>query len=82
MSETVIVALLAFLGTVLGSGLSIMANARLTNYKIDELKKQVEAHNGLIDRTYNLEKTQAVQDQEILGLDSRLKEVEKEVKNG
>lgn len=82
MSETVIVALLAFLGTVLGSGLSIFANARLTNYKIDELKKQVEAHNGLIDRTYNLEKTQAVQDQEILGLDSRLKEVEKEVKNG
>lgn len=81
MSETVIVALLAFLGTVLGSVLSIFANARLTNYKIDELKKQVEAHNGLIDRTYNLEKTQAVQDQEILGLDSRLKEVEKNVKN-
>ena len=81
MSETVIVAILAFLGTVLGSGLSIFANARLTNYKIDELKKQVEAHNGLIDRTYNLEKTQAVQDQEILGLDSRLKEVEKNVKN-
>ena len=81
MSETVIVAILAFIGTVAGSGLSIMAQAKLTNYKIDELKKQVEAHNGLIDRTYKLEKSQAVQDQEILGLDSRLKEVEKNVKN-
>ena len=81
MSETVIVAILAFIGTVAGSGLSIMAQAKLTNYKIDELKKQVEAHNGLIDRTYKLEKSQAVQDQEILGLDSRLKVVEKNVKN-
>ena len=81
MSETVIVAILAFLGTVAGSGLSIAAQAKLTNYKIDELKKQVEAHNGLIDRTYKLEKSQAVQDQEILGLDSRLKVVEKNVKN-
>ena len=81
MSETVIVAILAFIGTVAGSGLSIMAQAKLTNYKIDELKKQVEAHNGLIDRTYKLEKSQAVQDQEIIGLDSRLKEVEKNVKN-
>ena len=81
MSETVIVAILAFIGTVAGSGLSIMAQAKLTNYKIDELKKQVEAHNGLIDRTYKLEKSQAVQDQEILCLDSRLKEVEKNVKN-
>lgn len=81
MSETVIVAILAFIGTVAGSGLSIMAQAKLTNYKIDELKKQVEAHNGLIDRTYKLEKSQAVQDQEILGLDSRLKEVEKNVKD-
>lgn len=81
MSETIFVAILAFLGTVAGSGLSIMAQAKLTNYKIDELKKQVEAHNGLIDRTYKLEKSQAVQDQEILGLDSRLKEVEKNVKN-
>lgn len=81
MSETIIVAILAFAGTVIGSGLSIFANARLTNYKIDELKKQVEAHNGLIDRTYNLEKSQAVQDQEILALDSRLKEVEKNGKN-
>lgn len=66
----IIVALLAFLGTVLGSALSIVANSKLTNYKIDELKKQVEKHNSLVERTYNLEGRMSV-------LETRLDDIER-----
>lgn len=67
----IIVAILAFAGTVIGSGLSIFANARLTNYKIDELKKQVERHNSLIDRTYRLEGRMDVMETKVEDIEKR-----------
>ena len=74
MSE-IIVALLAFLGTVLGSGLSIIANSRLTNYKIDELKKTVEKHNSLVERMYKLEEDTAIIEEKINVIEDKIKEV-------
>lgn len=35
---------------------SIVMNNRIISYKVDELKKQVEKHNGVIERVYKLEK--------------------------
>lgn len=67
----IVVAILAFAGTVIGSGLSIFANARLTNYKIDELKKQVERHNSLIDRTYRLEGRMDVMETKVEDIEKR-----------
>lgn len=67
----IIVAILAFAGTVIGSGLSIFANARLTNYKLDELKKQVERHNSLIDRTYRLEGRMDVMETKVEDIEKR-----------
>ena len=55
----VVVALLSFLGMVIGSVVSIVTSSRLTTYKIDELTKIVEKHNSLIERTYHLEQTTA-----------------------
>ena len=72
MSE-IIVALLAFLGTILGSGLSIVANQKLTNYKLDELRKTVEKHNSLIERTFRLEEHAAVTDEKINYLEEKVR---------
>lgn len=72
MSE-IIVALLAFLGTILGSGLSILANQKLTNYKLDELRKTVEKHNSLIERTFRLEEHAAVTDEKINYLEEKVR---------
>lgn len=55
MSETVIVALLSLVGTVLGSGLGVIASQRLTQYRLEQLEKKVQAHNNLVERTYRLE---------------------------
>lgn len=65
MSETVIVAALSFIGTILGSLLGVMAANKLTNYRIEQLEKKVEQHNKVIDRVYKLEKHDAVIDEEI-----------------
>lgn len=55
MSEAVIVALLALAGTLGGSFLGIIASAKLTNYRIEQLEKKVEKHNGVIERVFKLE---------------------------
>jgi hypothetical protein len=47
------------------------------NLKIEELTKQVEAHNNLIKRTYDLEKLAVQYDAIIKGLEKRLEKVEK-----
>lgn len=55
MSDTVIVALLALIGTLGGSFLGILASAKLTNYRIEQLEKKVEKHNNVVERFYILE---------------------------
>lgn len=55
MSDTVIVGLLSLLGTVMGSGLGVMASQKLTQYRLEQLERKVQAHNNLIERTYRLE---------------------------
>lgn len=48
----------------------------LIQMKIDNLTAKVEAHNQLIDRTYRLEESTALQDAEIKRLNERIKIVE------
>lgn len=55
MDNTIIVAVLGFLGTVAGSGLGILASSKLTNFRLQELEKKVDKHNGVMERTYILE---------------------------
>lgn len=76
MSDTVLVGLLAFLGTVIGSIVSIITANTLTNYKIDELKKTVEKHNSLIDRTYKLEERSTLLEEKVDGLEHRIGSLE------
>jgi len=65
VSETVIVGLLALLGTLIGTFGGIITANKLTNYRIEQLEKKVEKHNQVIERVYNLEKHEAVIDEEI-----------------
>ena len=58
-------AALSLLGTLGGSLSGILTANKLTNYRIQELEKRVEKHNQVIERVYNLEKHEAVIDEEI-----------------
>ena len=55
MSDAVIVALISLAGTLLGSGLGVVASSRLVNFRLEQLERKVQAHNNLIERTYKLE---------------------------
>ena len=65
MSEAVIVAVLALIGTLGGTFGGILTANRLTNYRIEQLEKQVEKHNKVVERVYILEKEAAVFNEEI-----------------
>jgi ATP-dependent Lon protease len=51
----IIVALIALLGTVLGSMGGVIASSRLTAYRLKQLEEKVDKHNNMIERTYVLE---------------------------
>ena len=55
MSEAIIVALLGFAGTLLGSLFGILAAQKLTQYRLSQLEEKVNKHNNLVERTYVLE---------------------------
>lgn len=55
MSDAIIVALLGFAGTLLGSLFGVLAAQKLTQYRLAQLEEKVSKHNNLIERTYKLE---------------------------
>ena len=65
MTETMFIALLSLLGTLVGSLTGILTANKLTNYRIEQLEKKVDKHNCVIERVYDLEKRDAVIEEEI-----------------
>ena len=65
MSESILVSILSLFGTLIGSLCGILTANKLTLYRIQQLEKEVEKHNSVIDRVYALEKHEAVMQEEI-----------------
>lgn len=55
MTESIIVAILSLIGTLVGSLLASSKTRAVLEYKIEELQKRVEKHNSVIERVYKLE---------------------------
>lgn len=69
MADTVLIAIIAAVGTIISGLISAAMANRITVYKIENLTKEVEKHNRVIERTFALE--QRVED-----MDDRLSRVE------
>ena len=76
MSDVVIVGILSLVGTILGTIGGIIATNRLTTYRIEQLEKKVDKHNNLIERVYELEEQNAVQDEKIVVANHRIDDLE------
>lgn len=76
MSEAVLVAVLSLIGTLGGTFGGIMTANKLTNYRIEQLEKKVEKHNKVIERVYNLEKAEAIIEEEIKVANHRIDDLE------
>ena len=76
MSETIIVALLGFAGTLSGAYLANRKNSALIAYRLEELERKVDRHNGIIERTYELEKRTALAFEQIKVANHRIDDLE------
>lgn len=50
MTAEIIIAILAFIGTCVGTVGGIIASARLTNYRLAQLEEKVGKHNNFAER--------------------------------
>ena len=50
MNTEIVIALISSGASLIVAGISIYANNQVIAYKVDELKKQVEKHNNLVER--------------------------------
>lgn len=65
MTEAIIVAILGFAGTLLGSLFGVLAAQKLTQYRLSQLEEKVNKHNNLIERTFKLEGRMEVAEHDI-----------------
>ena len=70
MTDTVIVAIISLLGTLLGS----FGGTQLVKYRIEQLEKNVEKHNSIVERTYILEEKVKVANHRIEDLERKSEE--------
>lgn len=80
MSESIIIAVLSFLGTLLGAYIANRKSAAIMEYRLQQLEKKVDKHNTVIERTYALEKRADVMDEKIKVANNRIADLEQSEK--
>lgn len=50
MDNTIIIAIISFLGTLIGTAGGIIASGKLTEYRLTQLEKKVDAQNSISSR--------------------------------
>lgn len=76
MDSNIIIALISFLGTLVGTFGGIIAANKLTNYRIQQLEQKVEKHNKVVERVYILEKDKAVFEESLKVANHRIEDLE------
>ena len=71
------VSLIGLAGSAIGSILGVLASARLTSYRLEQLEKRVQAHNNLIERMYQVEERTELQEEKIKAANRRIENLER-----
>ena len=69
MTETIIVALIGFAGTLAGAFLGVLTSTKLITYRIEQLEKKVDKHNNFAARIPVLEEQIKVANHRIADLE-------------
>ena len=75
--DAIIVSLIGLAGSAIGSILGVLASARLTSYRLEQLEKKVQAHNNLIERMYQVEERTELQEEKIKAANRRIENLER-----
>lgn len=79
MNGDIIAGVLALVGTLAGTFGGILTSTKLTNYRIEQLEKRVEAHNNLVEKVYRLEDNDKLFEEKIKVCNNRIKDLEDKV---
>lgn len=82
MNGETLTAVFSLFGSLIGTFGGIIAGAKLMNYRIEQLEKQVEKHNNVIDRVYKLERDKAVFEEDLKVANHRIGDLEEYHKRG
>ena len=69
MQSTVIVAVISFLGTLVGTVGGIIASSKLTNYRLEQLEKKVDSQTSMASRLPVIEEKIKNMDRRILKIE-------------
>ena len=72
----IIVTLISIGGSIFISVGGILLNQKLVIYRLEQLEKQVEKHNNLVERMYKIEKSDELQNEKIKVINHRLEDIE------
>lgn len=77
MPFEILTGIFSLIASLVGTFGGILTSTKLTNYQINELKKRVDKHNNVIERTFKLEEHSKYIDERIARLESEVKNHEK-----
>lgn len=85
MSDSIVVALIGLAGSAVGSLLGIFVSQKLTQYRLEQLEKKMDAHGmqfqSLAKRVSDLEKHNEVQDERMRVANHRIEDLERKAEH-
>lgn len=79
MNESIVIALIGIVPSVLVAIVSIISNNAIIKVKIEELEKHVNKHNQVVERTYTLERDLATYWSKYDSLSDRIAKLEQDI---
>lgn len=79
MTEAIWCGLIAAVASITVAAIQNNSTKKLIEYQISELKKEVEKHNNVVERTFMLEKETAVIENTVKSAHHRIDDLEKKV---
>ena len=70
-------ALIGLGGSAVGSLIGVLASSHLTQYRLEQLEKKVDKHNGVIERMFDLEERASVIEERQRVANHRIDDLEK-----
>lgn len=81
MDNTILVAILSFIGTIIGTFGGILTANKLTNYRLTQIEKKIEqntlSYEHIVSELSNLRTSYEVSSIKICNLEKRLNNIEK-----
>jgi len=79
VTEGIIIAIIGLIGSAIGSMCGVIISSKLTQYRLEQLEKKVQAHNNLVERMYDLEGRQDVLKEDIRVIGDRITTIESRI---